>query len=348
MEKLDSMKEQSLKEILLNLKNITIAVIGDFFLDKYLQIDRSRKELSLETGLEAYQIANKRTVPGAAGTVAKDLKVLGVGLVTALGFIGDDGEGYELNRGLENLKIETEFLIKTKERFTPTYIKPIFNENSIIKETNRLDIKNFSTTPKFLEDKIIERLKLLAKKADGIVVLDQVPEDNCGVITEMIRETLSQLMNVNKNLIIVTDSRNHVGLFNNVIIKCNNFEAAKVIDPDIKDQPGEEIVKKAGLFLNNKTGKPVFVTCGENGQLVFDDNKIKRIPAIPVEGPLDKVGAGDATTTGIISALCCNSSLYDAALLGNIVSSIAIQQLGTTGAATPEQVLERFKAALNA
>ena len=48
------MKENKLKEILSKLENISIIVIGDFFLDKYLEIDRSKKEISVETGLEAY------------------------------------------------------------------------------------------------------------------------------------------------------------------------------------------------------------------------------------------------------------------------------------------------------
>jgi hypothetical protein len=33
----------------------------------------------------------------------------------------------------------------------------------------------------------------------------------------------------------------------------------------------------------------------------------------------------------------------EAATIGNIVASITIQQIGVTGTATPEQVLERFK-----
>ena len=71
--------------------------------------------------------------------------------------------------------------------------------------------------------------------------------------------------------------------------------------------------------------------------MVFDNEKFEKVPAVYAKGPFDKCGAGDAATTGIVSALCCGSSLSDAATLGNIISSVTIQQLGTTGTASPPQ-----------
>lgn len=325
------MKENQLKEILSSLKDISVAVIGDFFLDKYLHIDRTKDELSVETGLEAYQVVNKSMSPGAAGTITNNLKSLGVGNVIALGFIGNDGEGYDLIKGLKKSGVEVKYLVKTKKRFTPTYTKPVFIEDLVLRETNRLDIKNFTPTPAGLEDKIIEKLFLLSQKVDGVIALDQLSENNCGVITEKVRKALSKLIDKNKQLVVYADSRKNIGLFKNVIIKCNHYEATKTIFPDIKGEPDEQIINRAGHRLSSRTGKPVFITCGKHGQLVFDNNKVEKIPAIPVKGSFDLCGAGDANTSGIISALCCKSSLCDAALLGNIVSSITIQELNTTG-----------------
>ncbi len=131
------MEENKLKEILSKLKNISVIVIGDFFLDKYLEIDRSRNEMSVETGLEAYQVVGKNMSPGAAGTVTNNLRSLGVGQVIAMGFIGDDGEGYDLKKGLKKTGVETKYLIKTKRRVTPTYIKPVIIEGSGLREINR-------------------------------------------------------------------------------------------------------------------------------------------------------------------------------------------------------------------
>jgi rfaE bifunctional protein kinase chain/domain len=341
------MEELTLKNILSRLKDISIVVIGDFFLDKYLQIDRNKDELSLETKLTAYQVIQKRLSPGAAGTVTNNLRALGVGSVVALGFVGDDGEGFDLIKGLKDSGVITKYLIKTEDRITPTYTKPVFVENSEVKELNRFDMKNWTPTPKILENKIIERLSFLAKSTDAVVVLDQVTEENCGVITEKVRKSLSELTNVKQNLIVYADSRVNISKFNNLIIKCNHYEAVKVIGPELKGEPSEQVIKKAGLTLSRKTGKPVFLTYGKNGILVFDSEKFEKVPAVHAKGPFDKCGAGDAATTGIVSALCCGSSFSDAAFLGNIISSITIQQIGTTGTASQAQALRRYQETFN-
>ena len=70
------------------------------------------------------------------------------------------------------------------------------------------------------------------------------------------------------------------------------------------------------------------------------------VPGIRVHRPIDVVGAGDSVMAGIVSSLCCGASPTEAALVGNLVASITIQQIGTTGTATREQVLKRYKESL--
>src|SRR5438034_388597 len=95
--------EQVLEEILSQLPDLTIGVLGDLFLDRYLEIDAALTEPSLETGLDAYQVVRVRPSPGAAGTVINNVAALGVKQVVALSVLGDDGEGYELRQALGRL-----------------------------------------------------------------------------------------------------------------------------------------------------------------------------------------------------------------------------------------------------
>ena len=74
--------------------NRTVGVLGDLFLDRYLDIDPARDEPSVETGLTAYQVVGVRSYPGALGTVLNNLAALGVGRIVPVAAIGDDGEGY--------------------------------------------------------------------------------------------------------------------------------------------------------------------------------------------------------------------------------------------------------------
>ncbi len=47
------MDERRLKSLLARVPNAHVLVGGDYFLDFYLDLDRSLSEVSLETGLEA-------------------------------------------------------------------------------------------------------------------------------------------------------------------------------------------------------------------------------------------------------------------------------------------------------
>src|SRR5215467_12903139 len=121
--------DASLDAILSLIPRLTIGVVGDLFLDRYLDIDAGLTEPSLETGLDAYQVVQVRSQPGAAGTVLNNLVALGVGRVIPLAVIGDDGEGYELRQALaRNTAVDGSHLISTAAPPTETYTKPILHE----------------------------------------------------------------------------------------------------------------------------------------------------------------------------------------------------------------------------
>ena len=91
---------------------VKVAVFGDYCLDKYLYMDPARDEESVETGLMAWQIHDKKMFPGAGGTVTNNLRALGV-QVTCIGLMGNDGEGYELEKALEKIGADTGLMVKS-------------------------------------------------------------------------------------------------------------------------------------------------------------------------------------------------------------------------------------------
>lgn len=339
--------ENKLKSWLERFPDLKVLVIGDFFLDKYLILERALSETSLETGLEAYQVADVRCSPGAAGTVTSNLRALGAQVI-ALGVIGDDGEGYELKRGLAERGIQDVLLTSSPGKlFTPTYTKPMMREpDGRTHELNRLDIKNRAPLPQAAEDALIERLESLAPQMDAVVVADQVQERNVGAITDCVRDTIIRLAEQYPQKVFAADSRERIGLYRNVIIKPNRREAARAVQPgwtgSDEQMPLAEVIKY-GEALQRRTGKPVYLTMSAQGIMVFTDKGMFHSPVVPVKGEIDPVGAGDSTLAGIALALGAGASWEEAALIGNIVASITIQQIGTTGTASPAQVLARFR-----
>ena len=100
--------------------------------------------------------------------------------------------------------------------------------------------------------------------------------------------------------------------------------------------------------LARHCGRAVFCTCGEKGIYLVDPADANRmgqfVPGFPVQGPIDPVGAGDSTSAGIICALAAGARLDEAAAFGCLVASITVQQIGTTGTATPNQVRQQWLA----
>jgi len=333
---------QQLDDLLSRFKDLHILVVGDFFLDKYLIIDRELKETSLETGLEAHQIVAAHSSPGAAGTVTSNLRALGIQTST-LGVIGNDGNGYELKRCLLSRDVNIDSLLERDDRFTPTYTKPIVRETDGVEhEIERQDIKNWEPMDPGIETEIIGRLKAFVPQVDAIILADQVQEPNCGVITDRVRSEIGALAIRYPDVIIAADSRTRINLFENIIIKPNHREAlltAHHVDPQRVET---EDLKTVGRAFFQKNQRPVFITHGSNGILVFTETGCAHVPAITVNGPVDIVGAGDSCMAGIVASLASGAEPVQAAFLGNLAASITIQQIGTTGTASQTQIREHF------
>src|SRR5262249_36057480 len=215
-----------IESILQRAPSLCIGVLGDLFLDRYLEIDESLNEPSLETGLTAFQVVGIRSQAGAAGTVINNLASLGVGRIFPIAIIGDDGEGFELRRALAALPaVDPNCVISLGGRRTPTYTKPILrSRGGPVRELNRLDIKNRDRTPPDAEKAILHSLDTLWLALDALIVVDQVSEEDCGVVTGPARQRLAALAERDRNKFVLADSRERIQLFRHVCIKPNERE----------------------------------------------------------------------------------------------------------------------------
>jgi bifunctional ADP-heptose synthase (sugar kinase/adenylyltransferase) len=341
-----------IEHILTTLPRKSVGLLGDLFLDRYLDIDPTLDEPSVETGKTAYQVARVRSYPGALGTVLNNLAALGVGTIRPVTLIGDDGEGYELRQALRVIPaVNMDSVLTAPDRRTPAYTKPMYRTT----ELNRLDIKNRTPTPAEYVDRILGKLDELWDQADAWIVLDQVSEEDCGVVTAAVRERLAVLCERNSSMFVLADSRGRIGSFRHVAVKPNQSEclAATRDIPDPHPTCLTEPFFDACLELVlRKQIRTVFGTHSEYGtcvaQLLKEEGSKRsvegrNVPAYPVSGPIDVCGAGDSCSAGITCAMMAGATPEQAAAFGNLVASITIQQIGVTGTATPEQVRARWK-----
>jgi rfaE bifunctional protein kinase chain/domain len=299
---------------------LRIAIVGDFCLDRYFDIDPARQEISIETGLAVHNITRVRCQPGAAGTILNNLVALGIGRIIPIGICGDDGEGFELRRSLQAR--------------AGTDISAFINKAPV--ELNRLDIKNWSLTPEPLQDQVCAALRKISSEVDAIILLDQVDVPETGVITRRVLATVREVTAAHSNLLIIADSRRGLRNYPQVCLKMNRAEFAAMtgVEPN---SPAE--MKSAARTLAKARGKAIFVTMAEHGILAATpDGETSHREALPLRGEIDIVGAGDSVTANLTASLAAGATTEEAVDLAIAASSIVIHQLGTTGAATPAQI----------
>ncbi len=337
------MTPERLTELIANFPSRRIGVIGDFFLDKYLEVEPALDEPSFETGLNANQIVAIRRFAGAAGTVVNNLAALGCRNLFAFGLVGDDGEAFDLRRCLFQLGCDNSGLLTSGAIMTPTYLKPRNRHDpTLAGEHERYDTKNRQSLPTDMLSKVLDSLDHRLADLDAVIVLDQVVEMDCGVITAAMRTALAERASQNPSVLFWADSRRQIRQFHQMLIKPNQFEAVGHVNP----LPGDEIsldrLKSALPALRAETQAPVCVTLGERG-LMISDPQPTFVPAVKLTGPIDPTGAGDSVTAGMMLALISGATLSEAALIGNLVASITVQQLATTGIARPDELPPRLE-----
>ena len=334
------MTEQRLKEILGRFGSLRIVLFGDLFLDRWYEIDPAKDEPSLETGKIAHQVVKKRSAPGAGGTVLNNLSAMGIGTVEAISVIGADGDGWELLKLLRERGVRTERVIISPLRVTPSYIKPLYPE-----EGERLDIKNFTPMPEELENRLIAELEQAAQKADAVILLDQVCEPDCGVLTDRVRNAAGRIASRYPEKLFLADSRAFIDRYSDVAIKCNNYEAASLLGRTTME---EETFDAEQVFrdmeeLEKRTGQKAVITCNRHGIAVRSDGAFRLIPAVLQPGPIDICGAGDAATAGMTAACCAGATMAEGALIACLASGVTVRKLGTTGTASREEMLTLFR-----
>jgi sugar/nucleoside kinase (ribokinase family) len=159
-------------------------------------------------------------------------------------------------------------------------------------------------------------------------------------VTSRVRQKLAELGDEQPEKLVLADSRERIGLFRCASAKPNEREC-RAACTTVGD------AEAAARELAGRLGRPVFCTRGDKGIYLVDPRTGREqttvVPAYPVDGPIDIVGAGDSCSAAIACAVGSGMDLGTAAAFGNLVASITIQQIGTTGTASPAQVMERWR-----
>lgn len=316
-------------------------MVGDVALDRYLHIDPSLVETSIETGRVVRNVVSARSQGGAAGNVLANLAALRPASLTLVGCCGDDGEGYELRRSLEAAGADLEHFLTVDGRMTFTYVKPmLMHPDRPPEELDRLDLRPREAAPRELQERIIEHMRAAVEKADVIVAMDQAPEPECSLLSRRVKDALAELARAHPSKVFLADSRSDVRDFRDVRVKVNESELRACLGAGASTD-----VSDLAVGLSREIGRDVFVTLGERGILAVSKGKAALAPGLAVEAPIDIVGAGDTALANLAMALGAGASPIEAARIANAAASVVVGKIGTTGTAAINEIADALQQA---
>ena len=330
------MKRELLSKIIHDIKSVKIAIVGDFCLDAYWFIDETLSEISLETRRPTTPIKEQQYSLGGASNVANNIAAMGVKDIRAFGVVGPDPFGREMIKIMHENAIDTRNLIVQENNWlTHVFTKPHI-ENT---EQSRIDFGNYNTLSKSTADKLIGLLKTELPEVDIVIINQQVIS---GIHTEYFREQLLQLIEQFPDKKFIVDSRRYNMIYDGAIRKMNNYEALELIgkQKEVDESISYSEVTEAAEILYEKFGKPLFITCGERGSLVIDENGVAKIEGLLILSELDAVGAGDSYLAGAASTLAAGYDMKTAGIIGSYVAGVTVQKLFQTGTASSEEIFE--------
>jgi rfaE bifunctional protein kinase chain/domain len=317
-------------EILQRLPKLSALVVGDICLDRWCTYDPSETEPSRETGIPRVGVISTTVTPGAGGTVANNLAAMGVGRVSVLGAIGDDGFGHELRCALSARQIIADNLIAFPTIQTFTYTK-LINAATGEEDLPRIDFISNNPLDKQAERQILNSLKANIPAFDVILISDQAETSRGGMVTPALRQLLADLAAQYPDKIFMADSRTRIEEFRNVIVKPNRQEA------EIACRKLFGAIDYQRL-LRHVQSQFLYITHGPEGVALITPGSEELIPTNKIAKPVDICGAGDSFTAGAAMALAVTGSPAEAARFGNLVASITIMKRGT-GTASPGELL---------
>ncbi len=329
------MDEQRIREILDRIKNVSVAVYGDFCLDAYWILDPNGSEISVETGLQAQAVARHYYSLGGASNVVANLAALEPEAIQVIGAVGGDLYGRELRRQLDDLGVDTTALVIQSENYdTVTFAKPYVEG----REQPRMDFGFFNRRSEATDEALLAGIRHALETADALIVNQQVP----GSITnEIFIDRANALFAEFPDKVVLLDSRHCGGKFKGIYRKTNDREAAALngVEVGLDDDLSLEDVKSYAHRLYDQFNKPVFLTRGSRGILAVDRDGLHEVPGIQLLKKLDPVGAGDTVTSAL--ALCLGAGVRpeEAAEFANLAAAVTVQKRFQTGTASGEEVL---------
>lgn len=317
----DIISPKRFNEIISQFKSIDpIIVVGDVGIDKYTFGEVKR--ISPEAPVPVLEVTKEWLKLGLAANISHNLYTLGV-KSTLCGVVGDDNNANLFDNLLEDEKLNTWGIVRTKSR--PTIFKERVTTNT--QQICRIDYESSEPIDEETEQKILQRVEEFVESHKALIIEDYAK----GTLTKNLIASLISKFKAKGKLVAVDPGRSTPPLYYKgaTLLKPNLSEAKIMVESlGYKEKKLENMAK---ILVEKLDLQMLVITLGAEGMALLDvknQPELKIIPTVANE-VFDVSGAGDTAISVLTSALLAGATLEEAAWIGNCASGVVVGKKGT-------------------
>jgi D-beta-D-heptose 7-phosphate kinase/D-beta-D-heptose 1-phosphate adenosyltransferase len=315
-------------EILQNLRDRYVLVLGDVMLDEFVWGDVTR--ISPEAPVPVVDVRRESIHLGGAANVLANLVALGArGAV--VGVVGNDAAGRKLQTGLRDLGVHDQYLLVDESRPSTTKTRIIAHSQLVV----RADRESRNPVTGKLEEKIVTCLKEALTQADAFVVSDY----DKGVVTPGILREILPVAYEQAPVLVDPKLRNFNSYRPATLVTPNHLEALRMSNTEDHSDDGSH---HAAKVIREKLGcDAVLITRGDRGMMLLEGDGQPVYVETAAREVYDVTGAGDTVIATLAGALATGATMFEAATLANHAAGIVVGKVGTA-TATAAELLDSF------
>ncbi len=300
--------------------SIKVAVVGDVMLDTYWwgQVER----ISPEAPVPVVTVAKKEQRIGGAGNVALNVKALGA-QVAVISILGNDDDGHQLIKLLQESQIQTNYLVQSAERITTNKIR-IISRNQQMMRLDAEMAEDLLPTEEALLLAAFEKY-IVAEKPQMVVLEDY----NKGVLTENVIRKIIALCKQHQILTAVDPKRKNFFAYQGIDIFKPNWKEVKEGLHILSATVSLEELKKIHQLLQAKLQHAIsFITLSEKG-VYYENQSGEGLLPTHIRTVADVSGAGDTVIAVASLVYAATGDVKLMAELANIAGGLVCESVGT-------------------
>lgn len=310
---------QNIQELFDSFARQKVVVLGDVMIDAYLwgRVDR----ISPEAPVPIVAVQKKENRPGGAANVAINILAMGAKPILC-SVIGNDRNGDELLRLMQDMGMETGGMIASDERVTTVKTRVIGNNHQLL----RVDEEVLRDLSPKEESLLLEKINQIIETHNPSVLIFE--DYNKGVLSEkVIRDVIAICRSKKIPTAVDPKKKNFLAYKGVTLFKPNLSELKSGLRIDLEKTDAAKLFSVTSEFQKDQNIEILMVTLSEAGVFISKNGESAIVPA-HVRNISDVSGAGDTVIS--VASLCMASGInaLTMASIANLAGGLVCEEVG--------------------